>query len=269
MKNETRRIELQNGIIMPYFEVGDEDGIPLLLIHGYTGSWQVFKPLLHNLPQSIHAFAMTLRGHGNASRPQTGYEIEDFADDILKFMDEKRIKKAVLAGGSSGGLVARWIAIKRPERVLGLVFLGSPSSLQDNDEIRETWDETVSKLSDPVDPSFVQGFIEGVVNDTSRKTYVQEMVDTSLLVPARVWKDTMMGLMNDDCFSRLGEITAPSLVIWGSADSILSKHDQEELVNAIPEARMLIYDGASHLFYFQEPKKTASDLSDFALQLTS
>ncbi|TFG12822.1 alpha/beta hydrolase [Candidatus Thorarchaeota archaeon] len=263
MKNDTHHVELQNGIIMPFVEMGSSDGVPLLLIHGYTGSWHVFKPLLRHLPESIHAFAITLRGHGNASRPPVGYTLQDFAGDVLKFMDEMSIERAVLVGGSSGGLVARRVAIGNPKRILGLVFLGSPSSLKDNKEIREIWDETISKLTDPVDPSFVREFIEGVVNDTATKGYVKDMIQTSLHVPARVWKDTMIGFMNDDSFDRLGEITAPSLVIWGDRDSVLSRQDQEALAAALPDARLLVYDDASHLFYFQEPERTASDLANF------
>jgi pimeloyl-ACP methyl ester carboxylesterase len=61
-----KSVELPNGVRLPYVEQGDPSGVPVLLLHGITDSWYSFEPVLPHLPESIHAFALTQRGHGDA-----------------------------------------------------------------------------------------------------------------------------------------------------------------------------------------------------------
>ncbi len=63
--------------------------------------------------------------------PRRATVVRDFAADLAAFMDAIQLEAAVIAGGSSGGFVARRFAIDHPERTLGLVLLGSPASLRD------------------------------------------------------------------------------------------------------------------------------------------
>ena len=103
-------IELPDQVKLPYAEQGHSAGVPLLLLHGFADSWHSFERALPHLPESIRSFALTQRGHGDASRPDTGYNPRDFATDLEAFMDALRLEAAVIAGGSSGGFVARRFA---------------------------------------------------------------------------------------------------------------------------------------------------------------
>jgi pimeloyl-ACP methyl ester carboxylesterase len=73
--HEARRAA--TGIRILYVEQGNDDGVPLILLHGYTDSWRSFEPVLPLLPQSIHACVPTQRGHGDADRPVEGYAPAD------------------------------------------------------------------------------------------------------------------------------------------------------------------------------------------------
>ena len=79
---------------LPYVEQGDPAGVPVVLLHGGTDSWRSFEPVLPYLPGSIHAFALTLRGHGDASRPAAGYRPRDFAADVAAFLDSQGLESA-------------------------------------------------------------------------------------------------------------------------------------------------------------------------------
>ncbi|MCU0522788.1 MAG: alpha/beta fold hydrolase, partial [Anaerolineae bacterium] len=74
--------EIRSGLRMPYLEQGDPLGVPLVLVHAVGDSQRIFERLLDQLPRTIHAFAPTLRGHGDASRPTSGYRSSDFAADL-------------------------------------------------------------------------------------------------------------------------------------------------------------------------------------------
>lgn len=248
---------------LPYVEQGDPSGVPLVLLHAIADSWHTFERVLPHLPDRFHAFALTQRGHGDASRPRDGYRPQDFAADLLAFMDAVQIESAVVAGGSSGGFIARRFAIDHPERTLGLVLIGSPFTLGDKPGVREMWNSTFSTLTDPIDPGFVREFVESTLAQPVPQAFLETIMRENLKVPARVWKATMEGLLEDDSYEELGKIRAPTLVVWGDQDAILPLGDQETMTSAIAGARLLVYSGAGHAFYWEEPSRLASDLVAF------
>ena len=259
--------KLPNQIELPYVEQGDPTGTPLLLVHAIADSWRTFERVLADLPPSIRALALTQRGHSGASRPPTGYRSSDFATDLEAFMDTLEIQAAVVAGGSSGGLVAQRFAIDHPERTVGLVLIGSPLTLRGKPGLQELWDSTLSRLTDPLDPEIVRGFARSTLARPVPAAFVEMMVQENLKVPAFVWTATFEGLMQDDFSPELHQIKAPTLILWGDQDTILPRSDQERLAAAIPGARLVIYPGAGHVFYWEEPERTASDLVAFVERL--
>lgn len=258
---------LPGQVRLPYAEQGGPTGVPVVLLHAIADSWHAFEPVLAHLPGSIHAFAPTQRGHGDASRPATGYRVRDFASDLAAFMNAIQIEAAVIAGGSSGGFVARRFAIDHPERTLGLVLLGSPANLRDKPGAKDMWDSFVSKPDDPIDPEFVRDFAASTLARPAPQAFLETIVKESLKVPAYVWRATLEGLMTDDSFGELHAIKAPTLIIWGDQDAILPRTDQEALAAAIPDSRLLVYPGAGHAFYWEDPERVASDLVAFAIEL--
>jgi len=256
-------IELSDQVRLPYVEQGSHAGAPLVLVHAVGDSWRSFEQVLSLLPESIHAFALTLRGHGDAGRPESGYRSRDFAADLVGFLDVLGLEAAVIAGGSSGGLVTLRFAIDHPDRTLGLVLLGSPLTLGKKPGARELWDSTFSTLTDPIDPDFVRRFVEGTVVRPVPEVFLAAMVQESLKVPAHVWKATVEGLLEDDFSGELGSIQAPTLVVWGDRDTILTREEQELLTAGIPDARLLVYPGSGHAFYWEDPARVASDLAAF------
>jgi non-heme chloroperoxidase len=252
-----------NQVTLPYVEQGDSSGVPVVLLHAIADSWRSFERVLPRLPDSIHAFALTQRGHGDASRPAEGYRPHDFAADLAAFMDALHLEAAVIAGGSSGGFVARRFAIDHPERTLGLVLLGSPATLRDKPGVLEMWDSTVSKLTDPVDAGFVRAFAESTLAQRVPQAFVDTMVQENLKVPARVWRATFEGLLEDESFGELDKIDAPTLIVWGDQDAFLPRGDQETLETAITGSRLVTYPGAGHAVSWEEPDRVASDLAGF------
>jgi non-heme chloroperoxidase len=258
-----KSVELPNRVTLPYVEQGDLTGVPVLLLHGYADSWRTFELVLPHLPESIRAFAVTQRGHGDASRPAAGYHPHDFAADLAAFMDELHLDVAVIAGGSSGGFVARRFAIDHPERTLALVLMGSPATLRGNPGVEKLWDSTISKLTDPVDPGFVREFVESTVDRPVPQAFFETMVQESLKVPARVWRATFEGLLVEDSSGVLDKIKAPTLIVWGDQDVVVSRSDQEALAAMIADSRLVVYPGAGHGVYLEEAERFASDLVAF------
>jgi non-heme chloroperoxidase len=267
MKYAVKSVQLPNQVKLPYVEHGEPSGSPLILLHGYADSWRSFERVLPNLPESVHTFALTQRGHGDASRPTAGYTTHDFVGDLVAFMDAIDLNAAVIAGGSSGGFVARRFAIDHPQHTLGLALIGSPLTLRDKPSVLQLWDSTISKLTDPVAPGFVREFVESTLIQPVPQEFLETLVQESLKVPAHIWKATLEGLLEDDSSEMLDQIRAPTLILWGDKDTIVPLSDQETLARAISDSRLVVYRGAGHALNCEEPVRCASDLSAFVLNL--
>jgi non-heme chloroperoxidase len=117
-------------VTLSFVTQGDESGPVLVLLPRPTDSWRSYEPVLERLPSSIKAIAVSQRGHGDSDKPTTGYRVEDFASDVMALLDALGVERAVLGGHSGSCLVARRVAIDKPERVAGLVLEASPTTLR-------------------------------------------------------------------------------------------------------------------------------------------
>jgi pimeloyl-ACP methyl ester carboxylesterase len=107
---------------------GPDSGPPLLLLHGITGRWQGFLPLLPFLVQRYHVYALDLRGHGESARTPGDYGGERYATDVAEVIERHIGGPVLLFGHSLGGLIALRVALARPTGVRALVIGDSPLS---------------------------------------------------------------------------------------------------------------------------------------------
>lgn len=266
IKPVTKSVDLPDRVKLSYVEQGDTAGVPLILLHGITDSLLSFERVLPHLPASIHAFAVSQRGHGDSGRPAAGYHPKDFAADIAAFMDALKLKRAVIAGHSMGSYIAQRFALDYPERTLGLVIMGSFFTFQNNPGVVEFRDD-VSKLADPIDPGFALAFQLSTLAQPIPQAYLDAVVEESLKVPARVWRAALEGLVEADHSAELGEIKSPTLIVWGSKDAFCSRRDQDALAAAIAGSKLAVYDDAGHALHWEEPERFASDLVTFTESL--
>jgi non-heme chloroperoxidase len=258
-----KSVELPTGVRLTYVEQGDRLGVPVLLLPGLGDSWRSFQPVLDHLPTSIHAFALTQRGHGDSSHPAEGYRVHDFAADVTAFVDSLELEAVVIAAHSASGFFAQRFAIDHPKRTLGLVFIGTPVTLRGHPGVQEAWDSTISKLTDPVDPGFVRETQRSALTQRVPEEFFETLVQEALKVPARVWRAAFEGFLEDGLSSELDKIKAPTLIVWGDRDAILNRSDQEALAAAIPGSRLVVYAGAGHSPHWEEPDRFAFDLASF------
>ena len=219
--------------------------------------------MLPHLPTSFRAFAVTQRGHGDSGRPAAGYRTRDFAADVAAFADALSLGPVLVVGHSMGSTNAMRFAIDHPGHMRGLVLVGAFASYRGNTELVTLWESTVSRLTDPVDPAFVREFQESTLAQPVAPLYLDTVVQESLKVPARVWRATFEGFFEDDFTGELGTISTPTLVVWGTRDSLCSRADQEALLAAIVGARLVVYENAGHALHWEEPGRFALDLVRF------
>jgi pimeloyl-ACP methyl ester carboxylesterase len=255
-----QRLALSTGVHLAYTEQGDRSGPAVLLLHGWLESARSFDRLRPLLPSSLRVIAVDQRGHGRSDAPMGGYDVDSLAADVEAFVAALGLHRVVLVGSSSGGYVAEQVAVRCPDRIAGLALVGSPFTLMG----RPDFAAEVDRLTDPVDPSWVRVFLDAFPRfSVIPQWYLDQRVQESADVPARVWRQSLTGLTTSRPPLESGAVTAPTLILWGDQDSVLDRAGQVDLADAIPGSRLYVYKGVGHLVLWEIPEQVASDLVEF------
>lgn len=238
---------------MLFYTVSGRGGLPLILIHGAGGSHLHWPAALRRMPGAT-VYAVDLPGHGRSEGP--GRErIEDYVADILRFMDAVEIPRGVLVGHSMGGAIAQMTALTAPERVIGLVLVGTGARLR-------------------VAPALLNGILQdtrgalalitewawGPEADPATVARGRQMM--ARVNPQVVWGD-FAACDRFDIRERVGEITAPTLVITGSEDRMTLPKFGQWLAERIPGARFVLVEGAGHMVMLEKPDQVASAVHEW------
>ncbi|NRD53427.1 alpha/beta hydrolase [Corallococcus exiguus] len=255
-------VRLSTGVTLRYVEQGRQDGPVVVLLHGYTDSHHTWDLDLPRFSRDLHIYALDQRGHGDSSRPACCYTQQAFAKDVVAFLDAKRVSRAVLVGHSMGSFIAQQVALDFPNRVKGLVLVGSAPTVAGN-EVALGLKEIVDTLTDPVDPAFIHEFQASTFYAPIPASYLNTLVSESSKLPARVWQDALDGLIAEDHSSRLDRIRVPTLIIGGDHDGFFSVAEQRALARAIRGAKYLLYPETGHAPHAERPQRFVNDVQQF------
>ena len=257
-------VRLQNGPRLHYAETGDSEGQAVIFLHGWPDSWFSFSRVLPLLPGEIRALAVDQRGFGDSDRPPAGYTIPEMAGDVSAFLDALGIERATLVGHSFGSFVARQAAIAQPERVDKLVLIGSGYSAA-NPVTREV-QSALRDLPDPIPVEFAREFQASTAHRPLPADFFNRIVSESLKLPPRLWRLAFDGLLGHNDTRLLERIEARTLLLWGDRDALFSRVDQDRLVEALPGARLNVYEETGHCPNWEQPERVAADIAALILR---
>lgn len=252
---------LKTGVRLRYAYQGDPNGIPVILLHGYTDSWFSFSQILPLLDQKYRVYTLDQRGHGDSDRPVGGYAMQQFAGDVVAFLDAMKIKQATIVGHSMGSFVAQHVAVEAPDRVQRLVLVATATTVHTNDLARQL-QRDVNALSDPVPQKFVHEFQVSTAFQPLSNDFFHTVLKESMKLPANVWREVMAEMMSPDAGVELKKIEAPTLVLWGDKD-FFPLSEQKALVSGIPNAVLKVYKDTGHALHWERPENFATDLKAF------
>jgi non-heme chloroperoxidase len=258
----TRKVRLATGVALEVFERGEPGGEPLLFLHGYSESWRSWEPVLPFLPRGLRLVAPSLRGHGESDKPDCCYRQADFAADTLALLDALDVERATLVGFSMGSLVAHKLAVERPERVARLVLVGSAPKVEEDEESR-LLGVALDRMTEPLDLAWLREFHQGSAAAPLPPDFLETMAEEARKVPLRVWRQSLAGMAAEDHAARLGEIEAPTLLIWGEEDPLLPPAEREKMARQIPGARLLVLPRLGHAVHWEDPRRFAGELVKF------
>ena len=231
-----------------------------MFVHGWPDSWRSFEPVLDALPPTVGAISVSLRGFGGSDAPPDGYTPDDFAADVHELADHLDVTSAVFVGHSMGTLVVQRLAASHPEMVAGLVLIGGLNRLPD-----DVYDEVWSVVDGPHRPH------QRAIRPRVPVEHPRRARPRRLLRPAR--RREPQGARPSVAAAFAGirtmpppatpRVTAPTLLLWGDHDALVPRSEQDALLSAIPDARLVVYQGAGHSPNWEQPERVAGDIDAF------
>ena len=255
-------VTLSTGITMEYAEKGQGNGHVVIFLHGYLDSWFSFSTIMDGLPNRYHSYSLSQRGFGESDTPLTGYDIQSYADDVIAFLDHFNIHRVSLVGHSMGSVIAQRIAIDHPDRIKELVLVGSGVDMTTN-AVLQAFEEIAASLSDPIDQDFIDELMAGIAVNPIDPEFLEKLNAETSKVPAHVWQEALAGLQAVNYADELHLISAPTLIIWGTADEIFLYEEQTFLNDTIPNSSLLLYEGSGHGVQWEFPQQFTEDLAAF------
>jgi len=264
MATKIEKLTLPDGRFFEYAAIGS--GVdPIVMLHGYGDSWYSFNGMLSACSASESVIALSQRGHGNSHKPDNGYLIVDYAKDVIDVMDALGIKKAPIVGHSMGTFIAQEIALQNPELVSHLCLIASAVTA-DNDVLCGLT-STTAELTDPVPREFAHEFQAGTcANPLGPGMSLEKIVDESMLLPANVWHQALLGLISyrpKTIEPDLSSIKCPTLIMWGDKDEIFLGDEQLRLQSKIKGSMRSDYTDVGHGLQWEKPQETMAELTAF------
>jgi len=246
-------------------------GEPLLLIQGMSGTHLTWgEPFLSRLRPDFDCVVFDNRGIGNSDEVEAPFTIAELATDALAVMDAAGFETAHVLGISMGGMTAQELALAHPDRLrsltLGCTYPGGPGSSliapEDAGPLLEAMGSANLDL-------MLKAMYAVNLSPTFRaeESHFADFTAMAKALPARQQTVQLQvgAIGGHDTQARLAEIKAPTLVVHGTEDKMIPVANGELIASLIPDAHLEILDGVGHMFWWEQPDRSAELLRAHAL----
>jgi len=246
-------------------------GEPLLLIQGMSGhSLHWGEPLLSDLERDFDLITIDNRGTGDSPRVDAPFTIAEMADDAAAVLDELGIESAHVLGISMGGMIAQELVLRHPDKVrtlaLGCTYAGGSEGQLTSPEVAQILAEAM-RSGDRERAVRAAWGVNVSKSFAADESHFDTFLETALAKPVavQVIMLQMQAIAGHDTSARLDEIAAPTLVIHGTEDQMLPVSNGEAIARAISGARLELLDGVGHMFWIEQPERSAELVREHAL----
>jgi len=230
----------------------DEQGAgePVLLIMGLgypSAMWYRTRPLLTARYRTI---ALDNRGVGRSDMPPGPYPIGLMASDAAAVLDAAGIESAHVYGVSMGGMIAQEFALQYPERVrsliLGCTAAGGPQAVRAEPEVTQLLMARGNLTPEEAAEATVPFIYDSA---TSRESIDEDLAMRKDWFPRpEAYLAQLQGILSWEAYSRLSQISVPTLVIHGESDRLVPAGNGKLIAERIPGAKLVLLPHASHLY---------------------
>ncbi|GAB4529101.1 MAG: alpha/beta hydrolase [Anaerolineae bacterium] len=240
-------------------------GRPVLLLHGWLGSWALWRQTIEVLSREFKTYALDFFGFGESFVRGADFSVDNFVLSVNQFMDRLGIPKAAMIGHSMGGTVSLAASTRYPDKIVKTAVVGSPiqgSSL--NFLLKFSGYRgfaSIAFYSPALLRMFLRLYSHYIAKDGN--ALGKMIVEDTSRVTVESFFQSIGTLRETDLRSQIGELQMPVLGVYGKYDRIVSPRQSQVLKEHCPSSRIAWFEGSGHFPMLDEPDRFYTTIQDF------
>jgi pimeloyl-ACP methyl ester carboxylesterase len=247
-----------NGIRTRVLELGE--GEPIILLHGWGTKIESLFPISSFLQTDMKVIIMDFPGFGQTDFPPAPWGVSDYVDWLRSLLHILKIDSAYFLGHSFGGRVGIKLAASAPEIVKGLILVDSAGVRQ----FETSWRTKILGAISGVAKPFLY-LLPGSLSNKIRWKFYKSIGSTDYLTAGRL-RETYLKVINEDLEPLLGNICAPTLLVWGEKDQATPLKDGELMARKITGSKLIVIKDAGHYPFVDNPIEVNKYIAEYLKQ---
>lgn len=230
----------------------DGAGPPVVVLHGWGASIETVASIVNALRPIATVHALDLPGFGQSEAPPAPWGVEQYGGFLASFMDAVGIERpAALVGHSNGGRVAICLAARQAGRVSRLILIDS-AGIRPKRGIAYYRKVGMAKVGKHAAKRL------GAPGRRLHAILVGRAASADYAAASPQMRPTLVKLVNSDLREMLPCVSVPALLIWGEKDTATPLADGQLMERLIPDAGLVVFEGAGHYSYLEQPARFAT-----------
>jgi 3-oxoadipate enol-lactonase len=256
-------VAVLEGVSLAYDVEGSGD--PLLMIQGLGYGRSGWGSALTLLAQRFKVVAFDNRGFGGSEITPGPYTTAQLARDAVAVLDAAGIERTHVIGISLGGMIAQELVLAAPRRVEKLVLCSTTPGGPQSVPMPEKTVALMGRQAQLDPQEAMRLFVENALSPEPPQGLVDEIVAYRTANPpdGAGWSAQASAGAAHDASARLGEIGVLTLVVHGTADSVVDARNAPLIADAIPGARLELFEGVGHLLPWERPEEFVALVEEF------
>jgi pimeloyl-ACP methyl ester carboxylesterase len=240
-------------------------GRPVLLLHGWLGSWALWRNTIEILGKDFRTYALDFSGFGESMNRQSNFAVDNYVESVNQFMDQLGIVKAPLVGHSMGGTVSLGAAVRYPEKFVKVAVIGSPVDGRSlNILLKFSGYRSISRIIWTT-PALLKLFMRNYARFLAKdgKALGEMIVQDVSKTTSESFFQSIGTLLQTDLRSQIGVLEMPVLGMYGKKDRIVNPKQSKVLKECLPHAQIAWFEDAGHFIMMDSPDVFHDTLRDF------
>ncbi len=228
-------------------------GAPIVLLHGWGANLTLMWPLAQRLASlGYRVYVPDLPGFGDTPAPPQAWTVFDYVTFVLEYLDAQNLDRVHLFGHSFGGRLGLVLGAEHSGRI-GKMALANAAGIRSNPPVMNRIRLNIYKS--------VRNALQYIkltkVAETLQSAYNQRYGSADFNAVSGVMRQTFVNVVNQDLRDYARQVAVSTLLIWGDKDQDTPLQQGRELEQLIPDAGLVVYAGAGHYSYLENPHQTA------------
>ncbi|MEO1164054.1 MAG: alpha/beta hydrolase [Chloroflexota bacterium] len=247
---------IQNISIAEYI-IGE--GEPIVFLHGWGANIGLLTPLAERLvTSSYQCYMLDMPGFGESAEPPSAWTIYDYANFVLAYLDHHKLEQVHLFGHSFGGRLGLILGSQHSTRINKMALSDAAGIRQQAPLSSRFRLHTYKAIRDTLQNIGLQDTAEQL-----RTAYNARYGSSDFNAVSGIMRETFVQVVNEDLLPLASQVAASTLLFWGDKDEDTPLWMGKKLEETIPDAGLVVYEGAGHYAYLERAAQTAKVMHTF------